>query len=150
MAEAKRTYWLNLFSPHTWQQFLDAGATVTGFRAHRWKQVQRIAVGDYMLCYLTQVSRFVGVLEVTSTPYQDDTKSIWDDHCPCRIKVRLIAHLSLDTSLPITNMRDRLSIFKGAESGNTWSGLVRGSPTRWSNADGETIVEAILDAQAHP
>ncbi len=60
----------------TWQQFLDAGATVTGFRANKWKQVQRIAVGDHLLCYLTQVSRFVGVLEVVGEPYQDDTKSI--------------------------------------------------------------------------
>jgi hypothetical protein len=32
MVEAKRTYWLNLFSPGTWQQFLNAGATVTGIR----------------------------------------------------------------------------------------------------------------------
>jgi len=150
MAEAKRTYWLNLFSPHTWQQFLDAGAKVTGFRTHRWKQVQRIAVGDYMLCYLTQVSRFVGVLEVMSAPYQDDSKSIWDDHFPCRVKVRMVTQLPLDTSLPITDMRDHLSIFKGAETGNAWSGHVRGSPTRWRAGDGEAVVAAILDARAHP
>jgi len=40
----------------TWQQFVDAGADVTGFRASKWSQVQKIAVGDYMLCYLTRGS----------------------------------------------------------------------------------------------
>lgn len=150
MAEAKRTYWLNLFSPRTWQQFLDAGATVTGFRTHRWKQVQRIAVGDFMLCYLTQVSRFVGVLEVVSAPYQDDTKLIWDDDFPCRVKVRLIIQLPLDASLPVTDLRDRLSIFKNLTSPNAWSGHVRGSPTRWRTGDGETVVAAIKDAHATP
>ena len=150
MAEAKRTYWLNLFSPRTWQQFLDAGATVTGFRTHRWKQVQRIAVGDYMLCYLTQVSRFVGALEVVSAPYRDDSKSIWDDDFPCRLKVRLTVQLPLDTSLPITDLRDCLSIFQNPTSPNAWSGHVRGSPTRWRTADGEAVVEAVKDAHAHP
>ncbi len=150
MAEAQRTYWLNLFSPHTWQQFVDAGATVTGFRANRWKQVQRIAVGDYMLCYLTQVSRFVGVLEVVSAPYQDDSKSIWDDDFPCRVKVRTITQLPLDTSLPITDLRNRLSIFQNSTSPNAWSGHVRGSPTRWRTADGEAVVGAIKDAHARP
>ena len=150
MAEAKRTYWLNLFSPQTWQQFLDAGATVTGFRANRWTQVQRIAVGDYMLCYLTQVSRFIGVLEVTSKPYQDQSKSIWDDDFPCRVKVRTVAHIPLDASIPIATLSDRLSIFQNLQSPNAWSGHVRGSPARWRTADGKAVMDAVLEAQAHP
>lgn len=150
MVEVKRTYWLNLFSPHTWQQFLDAGASVTGFRANKWKQVQRIAVGDYMLCYLTQVSRFIGVLEIVSEPYHDDTKSIWDDDFPCRLKVKLVAALPLDTSIPIHTLKDELSIFQNLISPHAWSGHVRGSPARWRTADGDAVVKAVLDAKDNP
>lgn len=145
-----RTYWLDLFSPATWQQFLDAGASVSGFRESRWKQVQQIAVGDYLLCYLTQMSRFVGVLEVVSEPYQDTSQSIWEDDFPCRLKVRVVAQLPLDSSIPITTLADRLSFFQNLTSPNAWSGHVRGSPTRWRATDGAAVVEAVQEAVRNP
>ena len=49
---------------------------MSGFRKTRWPSVQRLKVGDYLLAYLTGVSRFIGVLEVTSAAYQDDAP-IW-------------------------------------------------------------------------
>jgi hypothetical protein len=150
MSETKPTFWLNLFSPRTWQQFLDAGGEVTGFRANRWKQVQQIAVGDYMLCYLTQVSRFVGVLKVVSEPYQDHGKTIWDDNFPCRVKVELQIEVSLETGVPIRELSDRLSFFQGLKNPNAWSGMVRGSPTRWKVSDGQAVIEAMVDAKRSP
>jgi hypothetical protein len=76
-----RDYWLDLFTGTTWQEFLDAGAGVSGFRERRWKTVQRIKPGDYLLCYLTGVSRFIGVLEPVRS-----TRSIIRDtnHCDTR------------------------------------------------------------------
>jgi len=74
---SERNYWLDLFTGQTWQEFLDAGGNVTGFRIKRWKTVQRIKKGDYFVCYLTGVSRFIGILEVTSDAYQDTSK-IWE------------------------------------------------------------------------
>lgn len=73
-----RTYWLDLFTGSTWQEFIDAGANVSGFSATRAKTVEKIRPGDYLLCYLTGVSRFVGVLEVISKPFVD-TKPIWGE-----------------------------------------------------------------------
>ena len=85
-----RDYWLDLFTGTTWQEFLDAGAKVSGFRERRWRTVQRIKPGDYLLCYLTGVSRFIGILEVTSKPYKDTTP-IWKDTVfPCRMSVMSI------------------------------------------------------------
>jgi hypothetical protein len=55
---SNRSYWLDLFSGTSWQEFLNAGATVSGFNERRWKTVQRIKSGDYLLCYLTGVSRY--------------------------------------------------------------------------------------------
>lgn len=148
---ASRTYWLDLFSPATWREFLDAGAEVSGFRASRWPSVAQMKPGDYLLCYLTQVSRFVGILEVTSDPFQDASRTIWrEDDFPSRVKVKSLVTLTVETAVPIEEMRDRLSFFQDLKSPAAWTGRVRGSPTRWSPADGEAVVAALSDAEAHP
>jgi hypothetical protein len=38
---AGRNYWLDLFTPVTWQEFLDAGGKVSGFRESRWSILQK-------------------------------------------------------------------------------------------------------------
>jgi predicted RNA-binding protein len=146
-----RTYWLDLFSPTTWQEFLEAGGTVSGFRESRWTTVQQIKPGDYLLCYMTQVSRFVGVLEVTSEPYFDRTRNVWsDEDFPCRVKVDLIASVPVEAAVPISELSDQLSFFQELTNPNAWTGRVRGSPTRWSESDGEAVAFALIEAQAHP
>jgi predicted RNA-binding protein len=146
-----RTYWLDLFSPTTWQEFLDVGGTVSGFRESRWSTVQQMKPGDYLLCYLTQVSRFIGVLEVTSEPYLDKTPSIWEDeHFPCRVRVEVVASVPVEAAVPIMELSDQLSFFQNLTSPHAWTGRVRGSPTRWSESDGETVTLAVLEAQANP
>ena len=72
----ERTYWLNLFSYESWNEFLAAGASVSGFRESRWKTVQSIKSGDIFLCYLTGVSRWIGLLEVTGAAFKSGEK-IW-------------------------------------------------------------------------
>ena len=73
-----RTYWLDLFTIETWKEFRDHGSDVSGFSEKRWKTVQRIKPGDYLLCYLTRVSRWVGLLEVVGEPYYDEDR-IWKE-----------------------------------------------------------------------
>jgi hypothetical protein len=65
---AGRNYWLDLFTAVTWQEFLQAGGKVSGFRESRWSTLQKIKPGDYFLCYVTGISRWIGLLEVTSEP----------------------------------------------------------------------------------
>jgi hypothetical protein len=57
-------YWLDLFTGTTWQEFRDAGATVSGFSERRRKLASQIQTGDILLCYLTGVMRWIGALEV--------------------------------------------------------------------------------------
>ena len=71
-----RNYWLDLFTYTTWEEFKAAGAGVSGFAASRWGSVSRIQPGDYLLCYLTGLSRFIGLLEVTGKPFKDSSP-IW-------------------------------------------------------------------------
>jgi len=57
-------YWLDLFTVQTYEEFQKAGAKVSGFRERQWNRCQRIQPGDKLLCYLTGISRWVGVLTV--------------------------------------------------------------------------------------
>lgn len=148
---AGRSYWLDLFTHKTWQEFLAAGATVSGFREGRWSIAQQLQVGDYLLCYLTGLSRFVGILEVVSPAYNDPEKSVWSDETfPCRVKVKLLYSLEPATGVPISLLKDVLSIFSKYPHPNSWTGAVRSSPARWSVADGEAVTAAIKEAMANP
>ena len=71
-----RKYWLDLFTGTTWEEFLEHGAKISGFSASRKRLAERISPGDYLLCYLTGISRFIGILEVKSKCYEDATP-IW-------------------------------------------------------------------------
>src|SRR4051794_38212446 len=145
------TYWLDLFSPTTWQQFLDAGGTVSGFRKNRWSTVEQMKPGDSLLCYLTGISRFIAVLEVVSQPYEDESKSIWhDEDFPCRVCVRIVDQLPVEAAIPIMRLSDQLSIFRNLKSPHAWTGRVRGSPAKWSTADGAIIAEAVHNATINP
>jgi len=146
----KRGYWLDLFTWTTWQEFNAAGAKVSGFRESRWNTVQKIKTGDYFLCYLTGVSRFIGILEVTDVPYKDKTPIWKDEDFPCRLKVKLVAELTPQTAVPVIELKDSLSFFKNLTSPHAWTGNFRASPAKWDSTDGEAIVEAILEAKRNP
>jgi hypothetical protein len=146
-----RNYWLDLFTGVTWEEFRKAGSSITGFRESRWKTLQKIAKGDYFLCYLTGVSRFIGILEVTGKPFKSNKRDIWkDDDFPCRLKVKPIVELTPETAIPVHELRDQLSFFENLKSPHAWTGHFRASPARWKKADGEAIVEALLEAKDNP
>ncbi len=145
-----RNYWLDLFTGSTWQEFLDAGGETTGFRESRWNAVSKIKPGDYFLCYLTGLSRWVGILEVAGKPYKDDTPIWKDEDFPCRLKVKIVAALSPETAVPVKNLKDRLSMFQNLDNPNRWSGPFRGSPGKWKKEDGEAVCKAVLDAKENP
>jgi hypothetical protein len=145
-----RTYWLNLFTGKTWEEFLDAGGNVSGFRESRWTTMQRLKKGDYLLCYVTGISRFIAVYETLSEPFKSET-AIWEDAVfPCRVKVQEVVRLDFETAVPIHELRDELTIFQNLKSPHAWTAHVRGSPRRWKKSDGETILQALLDAKENP
>lgn len=145
-----RTYWIDLFTATTWQEFLAAGGKVSGFREGTWPTVQKIRPGDYLLCYLVVAQRFVGVLEVESEPFQDRTP-IWKDAVfPCRVKVNPLIKLSPETGVPIHDLRDRLSIFSRHADSRAWGIYVRRTPAMWSTEDGEVVVEVLREAETRP
>lgn len=147
----KRYYWLDLFTAVTWEEFRKAGSLTSGFRESRWKTVQKIATGDYLLCYLTGVSRFIGALEVTSAAFKEHDRDIWhDDDFPCRLKVKPVVELTFETAIPIFEFRDSLSCFQDLKTPHAWTGHFRSSPAKWKQADGEVVTQALLEAKQSP
>jgi predicted RNA-binding protein len=143
-------YWLDLFTGTTWKEFRNAGASVSGFRESRWRTVQKIQPGDMLLCYLTGLSRWVGILEVTSKPFQDSTP-IWSGETfPCRMKVKPIVAMDPEYGVPVLTQRDRLSFFQNMVSPIAWTGQFRGSPKEFKRQDAEVIVADLRAAQANP
>jgi predicted RNA-binding protein len=144
------SYWLDLFTGRTWRHFIDDGAEISGFRERRWNTVQKIKPGDKLICYLTGVSRFIGLLEVISEPYKDSTP-IWEDEVfPCRVRVKPLIKLEPETAIPVHSLKDKLSFFQNLPSPNAWTGWFRGSPYKWKKEDAQVIVAALTEALENP
>jgi hypothetical protein len=143
-------YWIDLFTWKTWQEFLKAGGTISGFRERRWRTVERIKSEDYLLCYLTGLSRFFAVLEVTGQPYKDKTP-IWNEAIfPCRLPVRVVLSLQPEYAVPVASLQSQLSYFQNMKSSNSWTGHFRGSPVEEKSEDAEVIIAALEEAQRTP
>ncbi len=137
-----RTYWVQIFTRETWEEFIAAGGRVTGFRPARWGLIQTVKPGDWLLCYLSGVGRWIGILEVLSNPYLDQSP-IWKSEVyPCRADVAVVRALTADTAVPIRSLRERLSIFKKKH----WGLYLISSPTKWNVGDAEVVIDAIIAA----
>src|SRR5262245_57505466 len=68
------SYFLNLFSPETWNAFQLAGSRISGFSRHQRTQAERtIDQGDIFLCYLVGLGRWCGALKIESGFFIDET-----------------------------------------------------------------------------
>lgn len=144
-----RRYWLDLFTGTTWEEFLAAGGMVSGFRERRWKTVQRISVGDWLLCYATGISRWIGILAVTGEPFHGSDKIWGEDVFPARIPVEIVAQLTPENAVLASLLKERMSYYK-PESPNVWNVHFRGSPALENQADGELVAQTILQAVEDP
>lgn len=145
-----RKYWLDLFTGITWGEFLEHGASVSGFRERRKNIVKKIHPRDYFICYLTGISRFIAVLEVQSECYFDESVIFKDESFPHRFKVKLLHRLEPKTAVPVSSLKDKLSLFENLKSPSVWSGFFRGSPVEFDIQDAKIIIEAIKQAEANP
>ncbi|MEM7403384.1 MAG: hypothetical protein AAF310_05190 [Myxococcota bacterium] len=141
---------MSSFTGTTWQEFQQSPAKVVGFRKHHWQRSQRICKGDHILCYMTGVMRWVGLLEVTGPAYQSD-KKIWNEEIfPVRLPVQPMVLLTATTGLPMEHLRGRLTFFGKETPTNKWVGRLRQSPMQYKEEDGCVIAQAICQAHANP
>lgn len=138
-------FWLDLFTVQTYEEFQKAGAKVSGFRERQWARCQRIQPGDKLLCYLTGISRWVGVLTVTQPAYQSEER-LWEmEVFPVRLGVTPEILLPPEHGIPHQSLI--LSLHSPAKA---WAGYLRGSPNLLKTEDGQVIVEALAKAKQTP
>jgi predicted RNA-binding protein len=53
----RMAYYLDLFSPETYEAFSRSDRTVTGFRMRQQNVSRRVNPGDKLVCYMTKLSR---------------------------------------------------------------------------------------------
>jgi len=100
-------YYIDLFSPETYDAFSKSKRDVSGFSPLQETQAGRIEVGDKLICYVTKLGRWTGVLEVTSTYFRDDVPIFYSANDPfvIRFKVRVLAWLMMEKAIPIREDR---------------------------------------------
>ena len=64
---------LDVFSPSSYARFSTSDRSVTGAKPRYRKLASQVRPGDLLLCYVTQLSRWCGVLEVVSDAFEDKT-----------------------------------------------------------------------------
>jgi len=143
-------YWLDLFTGTTWQEYLDAGANVSGFRARKRNICKKVKPGDIFLCYLTGVMRWVGAIEVIGPT--DDKRVIWKEgDFPVRFAVKPIVLLKPETGVPMADLEEKVAFYTGAKDRGKFKGFVRGSPNLFKNPeDGILVLGLLKQAKANP
>jgi hypothetical protein len=80
-----------------------------------------------------------------------DEQPIWASQVfPSRVEVRVVLASAPEHGVPVLEMRDELTVFRGLDNPNRWQGPFRGSPVKWKASDGEAIIRALEDAKANP
>lgn len=121
---------------------------MSGFRERQRGIAGRINAGDVFVCYMTQLCRWFGLLEVVSGPYVD-TKPIFvpdEDPFVVRFTVRPLVVLDPERSIPIHDEEiwNGLSFTRQLHPGSlAWTGKVRSSLAHLEDADGRFLAERI-------
>lgn len=108
-----------------------------------------MAVGDWLLCYATGISRWIGILEVTGPAFMGEDRIWGEDIFPARVPVKIVAQLPPEHAVPAMLLRDKMSYFR-PEAPLAWMGHFRGSPVKEKPEDGELVAAAILEAVKSP
>ncbi len=141
-------YYLNLFSPETHRAFSESNRDISGFRLRQLKVAKKVKIGDKLICYITNISRWTGILEVTNSYFEDSTPIFYekDDPFVIRFKVKPIVWLSYEESIPMHEKKiwKSLSYTKHLDENNThWTGFLRNSLRKFNEADGK-LLESVL------
>lgn len=145
-------YFIDLFSPETHDAFTKSDRGTSGFRLRQQGVASRIKKGDTLVCYITRVSRWCGLLDVVEGPFIDKTPIFTADPDPfvVRFKVKARVWLPVENSPPIHDdaVWKELSFTRDLHKGSKgWTGKVRASLVQLDVPDGQYL-DKLLTAQA--
>lgn len=140
-------YFLDLFSPETWESFRKHGSGISGFRERQLARANRIKPGDILLCYLVRLARWCGALEVVSPTFKDSAPIFSDpDPFVVRFHVKPLVVLDPDRAIPILDedIWDHLEETRGVQKGvRGWGIHYRASLRQMSKADGDFLLDVL-------
>src|SRR4051812_29188661 len=147
------TFYTNLFSPSTYETFSRSERSASGFPKHRLAWARRVQKGDQFICYMTKLGRWVGVLDILSEAYVDETPLFFPEGDPyvVRFRVKPLVWLPKERALPIREKRvwDALSFTSHLASDSlAWTGKFRTSLNRLVDEDG-VFLRSELMSQEH-
>src|SRR5215204_5785935 len=142
-------YFTDLFSPETYEAFTNSAQDISGFRLRQQNMAKRVDVGDKLICYMTRLSRWVGILEVVSKDFVDDTPIFLNNDDPfiVRFKVKSLAWLPKEKAIPIHEDKvwKTLSFTKSyTKNSSKWTGKLRNSLNKLEDDDGRFLEDLIL------
>ena len=152
-------YYLDLFSPETYETFSKSDQTVSGFRIRQSNAAKKIHPGDKFLCYMTKLSRWIGVLEVQSESFIDEKPLFYEEDDPfvVRFKVQPVVWLPKEKTVPIHEDRvwNILTLTKDHPKVSTaWTGRFRASLNSIPDEDGQFLEQLLTsqknDGQVYP
>jgi hypothetical protein len=149
---AAMAYFIDLLSPETYEAFGRSDRAVSGFRMRHKGIAERVRQGDLLVCYVTRVSRWCGLLEVIDGPFIDSTPRFVAEEDPFVVRFHVIPKvwLSIEHSLPIHDdkiWKDLSFTQKLDKRSTAWTGKVRGSLVQLDDGDG-ALLTRLLSAQA--
>lgn len=144
-------FYIVIFSPETYQAFLTSDQTISGFRERQKTTASTLKPGDKLICYVTKLSRWMGILEVQSKYFVDDEPIFTSENDPyiIRFKVAPQIVLPIENGIPVSDdiswnfLTFTSKLFKGSTA---WTGIVRGSLREVKDKDGKYL-ESILKNQ---
>jgi len=144
-------YFIDLFSPETAKAFDVSKKDISGFRITQKHYVEgkKIGPGDRFICYVTRIQRFIGVLEVVSEFFVEDSPIFSKDNDPftLRFKVKPIVWLPLEKAIPIDDnvLWRNLSFTKKLEKGDrSYTHLLFASPRLWPKDDCKYLEDVLV------
>ena len=146
------THYLTLFSPETYRRFSESKRDTSAVRIRQHKAAERLQEGDFLIAYMTGLSRWAGLFEVTGRAYTDSTPLFADKDDPFIVRMPIKTHVWLPVRhcIPIhdRSVWSKLSFTKNHEPNSSlWTGSVRTSLAPFDAPDG-SLLDALLRNQA--
>lgn len=141
-------YWLYLFTGPTWKAFRDVNAKTCGF-TRRWRKIaESIAVGDFFICYLTGVTRWVGVLKVKRALYEGGGPEWTRRDFPLLFDVEPITLLNPEHGVPLATFEGKVDFFQRPEDRKGYKQFFRRFPNEFKRKEDAVLVVSHLE-EAH-
>lgn len=116
-------YYLALFNPQSWIEFLEKGSSVYGTTKNKLNRAKKVHQGDFLICYISKQSVFSGVLRVNSEVYYDDSEYWAGGVFPVRFNVQPENIVSLENAIQISDVKQNLKIFSNLKRDSNWAGF---------------------------